>query len=94
MICYQVILPSNKMSSANSTLISSLPVSPDKKPRLLLIYIHGFLGIEDSFHGFPRHVHDQLTVLLSESHVVYTKLYPRYKSRGPLKIACENFSDW
>lgn len=43
------------------------------KRRLLLIYIHGFLGSEDCFQNFPRNVHDLLTVSLTKTHVVYTK---------------------
>ncbi|OJJ01773.1 hypothetical protein ASPVEDRAFT_129399 [Aspergillus versicolor CBS 583.65] len=64
------------------------------KRRLLLIYIHGFLGSEDSFYQFPRRVHDMLAVLLAETHVVYTKIYPRYKTRGPLHDARDGISQW
>jgi hypothetical protein len=70
-----------------------LPRSEGKR-RLLLIYIHGFLGSEDSFHNFPRTVHDLLTASLAETHIVYTKIYPRYKTRGPLHIASDNISRW
>ncbi|KAJ5669619.1 hypothetical protein N7462_010689 [Penicillium macrosclerotiorum] len=62
--------------------------------RLLLIYIHGFMGSEASFHNLPAHVHDALTGLLSESHVVYTRIYPRYKSHGELQAAVNQFSSW
>ncbi|KAL2846893.1 hypothetical protein BJY01DRAFT_263219 [Aspergillus pseudoustus] len=64
------------------------------KRRLLLIYIHGFLGSEDSFYQFPRKVHDLLTVSLAETHVVYSKIYPRYKTRGPLQDAPDGISQW
>lgn len=64
------------------------------KRRLLLIYIHGFMGSEASFHDFPAHVHDIVTDLLSESHVVYTRIYPRYKSHGELQTAVSQFSAW
>lgn len=84
---------------ANSSLSSlSLPLpggfqGMDKR-RLLLIYIHGFMGSEASFHEFPAHVHDLVTSLLSESHVVYTRIYPRYKSHGELQTAVSQFSAW
>ena len=65
-----------------------------EKRNLLLIYIHGFLGSEKSFAQFPKNVHDLLTTLLSETHDVYTKIYPRYKTRGPTKIARNSFSKW
>ena len=60
----------------------------------LLIYIHGFMGSEASFLDLPLHVHDLLTVSLAESHVVYTRMYPRYKSQGEMQIAVDQFSAW
>lgn len=66
----------------------------DDRRRLLLIYIHGFMGSEASFHDLPVHVHDLLTNILCESHVVYTRIYPRYKSHGELRTAVEQFSNW
>lgn len=84
---------------ANCSLSSlSLPRPDDSqdasKRRLLLIYIHGFMGSEASFHKLPAHVHDLCTDLLSESHVVYTRIYPRYKSHGELRTAVDQFSTW
>jgi esterase/lipase len=86
----------NDAYPSSSTL--SLPVpggshNPDKR-RLLLIYIHGFMGTEASFQELPAHIHDLLTGLLSESHVVYTRIYPRYKSHGELQTAVDQFSAW
>lgn len=65
-----------------------------EKRRLLLVYIHGFMGSEASFHDLPLHVHDLLTSSLSESHVVYTRMYPRYKSQGEINTAVNQFSAW
>ncbi|GAM40539.1 hypothetical protein TCE0_039r12964 [Talaromyces pinophilus] len=39
-------------------------------------------------------VHDLLTLSLTETHVVYSKIYPRYKTRGPLKEARDGISQW
>ncbi len=61
---------------------------------LLLIYIHGFMGNETSFKSFPAHVHNVLTVTLSESHVVHSKIYPRYRSRKSIDHARDDFSNW
>lgn len=72
----------------------SLPGSDPSKRRLLLIYIHGFMGSEASFQDLPAHVHDLLTGILSESHVVYTRIYPRYKSHGDIQTAVNQFSAW
>ena len=73
----------------------SIPLPPESgKRRLLLIYIHGYNGSEASFLGFPAHVHSLLTDALAESHEVYTRIYPRYKSRGDMRIARDQFSNW
>lgn len=86
---------------ANRSLSSlSLPRPEDhaasnpNKRRLLLIYIHGFMGSEASFHDLPAHIHDLLTCLLNESHEVFTRIYPRYKSHGELQTAVNQFSAW
>ena len=81
-------------STSSLALSHSNTGTNEGKRRLLLVYIHGFIGSEDSFHHFPKHVHDLLTISLSKSHVVYTKIYPRYKTRGPVHIARDNFSQW
>lgn len=72
----------------------SLPRQHTNKRRLLLVYIHGFLGSEASFHDLPVHIHDLLGSILSESHVVYTRIYPRYKSHGEVQMAVNQFSAW
>jgi pimeloyl-ACP methyl ester carboxylesterase len=61
---------------------------------VLLVYIHGFLGDETSFRSFPAHVHNILSVTLAETHVVHSKIYPRYKSRNNISIARDDFSKW
>jgi hypothetical protein len=61
---------------------------------LLLIYIHGFMGNETSFKSFPAHVHNLVTITVAESHVVHTKVYPRYKSRSKMDLVAEEFSKW
>lgn len=52
------------------------------------------MGNETSFKSFPAHVHNLLTVTLSESHVVHSKIYPRYRSRKPIEHARDDFSNW
>ena len=61
---------------------------------LLLVYIHGWMGNETSFQSFPAHVHNLLTVAMSDSHVVHTKIYPKYRSRKSMDNARDNFSSW
>ncbi|KIW67882.1 hypothetical protein PV04_07097 [Phialophora macrospora] len=82
-------------SRASSTQSLHPIESPgDDRRTLLIIYIHGFLGTETSFQSFPTHVHTRLTPALAETHVVYTKIYPRYKSRKNISFARDDFSSW
>lgn len=80
----------------SSSVHSLLPTESvrDGKRRLLLVYVHGFVGNETSFQSFPAHVHNLLSISLSESHAVHTKIYPRYKSRRAIEYAVEDFSNW
>lgn len=80
----------------SSSTQSLVPVDSNRDGRrtLLLIYIHGFMGNESSFRSFPAHVHNLVTVTLAETHVVHTKIYPRYKSRRAIEYARDDFSNW
>ena len=66
----------------------------ERRRKLLCVYVHGFMGNETSFRSFPAHVHNLLAVLLSESHAVHTKIYPRYRSRRNITCARDDFSAW
>ena len=66
----------------------------DGQRTLLMIYIHGFLGDETSFQSFPAHVHTLLAATLADSHVIHTKIYPRYKSRKHISFARDELSQW
>ncbi|KAK6510560.1 hypothetical protein TWF506_009665 [Arthrobotrys conoides] len=61
---------------------------------LLCVFIHGFVGDETSFRGFPAHFHELLTILVQDTHVVHTKVYPKFKTRDKISIAVDNFSRW
>ena len=80
----------------SSSMHSLLPAESinESRRKLLLIYIHGFMGNETSFKSFPAHIHNILTLALAESHVVHTKIYPRYKSRRAIDYARDDFSNW
>lgn len=79
-------------SSSTQSLVPAQP-APEKRT-LLLVYIHGFLGNETSFKSFPAHVHNLVAAGLADSHVVHTKIYPRYKSRKAIEYARDDFSNW
>ena len=84
-----------RSSSAHSLLpAESGRDGRDGRRTLLLVYIHGFMGNETSFQSFPAHLHNLLTITLSETHVVHTKIYPRYKSRKAIDFARDDFSTW
>ncbi|KAF2125873.1 hypothetical protein P153DRAFT_378684 [Dothidotthia symphoricarpi CBS 119687] len=81
-------------SSSTQSLVPDPSSNNAGRRRLLLVYIHGFMGNETSFRSFPAHVHNLVTITLAETHVVHTKLYPRYRSRNSLEIARDRFSQW
>ncbi|KAF8425144.1 hypothetical protein EV426DRAFT_547331 [Tirmania nivea] len=63
------------------------------KKTLLLVFVHGFQGDDNTFEQFPAdlagltsHCLPQLTVL--------TKTYPCYATRGDLSLAVQNLRTW
>ncbi|KAL0573967.1 hypothetical protein V5O48_007982 [Marasmius crinis-equi] len=60
---------------------------------LLVIFIHGFKGDDDTFAQFPQRLENilqgSLPRLKVESH-----LFPAYKTRGELNEAVVRFADW
>jgi pimeloyl-ACP methyl ester carboxylesterase len=94
-------LNDSNLDTANDPRTSStqsLPPAENEsrhgRRKLFLLYIHGFKGTETSFQSFPAHVHNLVTILLSESHIVHTKIYPRYKTQRSLASVAEDFSNW
>ncbi|KAG5989639.1 hypothetical protein E4U52_005391 [Claviceps spartinae] len=87
-------LPStDPRTSSTQSLVPSISEAESRR-RLLVIYIHGFYGNDQSFQLFPAHVHACLKILLSSSHVIHSKIYPRYKTYKAIEIARDNFSAW
>ncbi|KAI1138864.1 hypothetical protein F5Y05DRAFT_352899 [Hypoxylon sp. FL0543] len=82
-------------SSSTQSLVPS-PSEQDGSGRrkLLVIYIHGFMGSDASFQSFPAHVHRYLKIALSDTHIIHSKIYPRYKTYKSLDVARDNFSLW
>lgn len=81
-------------SSSTQSLVPSESNPQNERRKLLLIYIHGFMGNETSFRSFPAHVHNLMTALMVDSHVVHTKVYPRYRSKRNISFARDDFSEW
>jgi pimeloyl-ACP methyl ester carboxylesterase len=87
--------PGDPRASSTQSLVSSMgSVEDGRKRRLLVVYIHGYMGDRSSFRSFPAHVHSFLKDLLAESHVIHTKIYPRYKTYKSIEVARDNFSNW
>ncbi|KAK1983111.1 hypothetical protein LZ30DRAFT_780812 [Colletotrichum cereale] len=83
-----------RSSSAHSLAPSTKDRDGVTRRTLLVIYIHGFYGNESSFRSFPAHVHNYLKDALAETHVVHSKIYPRYKTYKAIDVARDNFSQW
>ena len=94
---YLGTLPQDPRSSSTQSLVPSLQdeePSVTRKRTLLIVYIHGFYGNELSFQSFPHHVHQKLKIALSDTHVIHSKIYPRYKTYKAFEIAIQQFSTW
>ncbi|CAI7578918.1 unnamed protein product [Penicillium glandicola] len=60
---------------------------------LLLVFIHGFKGGDDTFGTFPEH----LRVLASRAFPaveIVTAVYPKYETKGDLKECVARLRDW
>ncbi|KAG6262837.1 hypothetical protein E4U48_007045 [Claviceps purpurea] len=88
-----VLSSTDPRTSPTQSLVPSI-AEPETRRRLLVVYIHGFYGNDQSFRSFPAHVHALLKILLSSSHVIHSKIYPRYKTYKPIEIARDKFSAW
>jgi pimeloyl-ACP methyl ester carboxylesterase len=74
--------------------VPSLSEDTDRRRKLLVVYLHGFMGNDSSFRSFPAHVHSYLKEMLAETHVIHSKIYPRYKTYKSITVARDNLSTW
>jgi hypothetical protein len=81
-------------SRSTQSLIPSPSDEQGDRRKLLLVFIHGFMGNETSFQSFPAHVHSLVAALMAETHTVHTKIYPRYRSKKKIEFARDDFSTW
>lgn len=89
--------PVDPRTSSTESLAPSTPTGTyrdSQRRTLLVIYIHGFMGNDSSFRSFPAHVHNFLREALAETHVIHSKIYPRYKTYKSITVARDNFSNW
>jgi hypothetical protein len=81
-------------TSSTQSLVPDPASENTGRRKLLLVYLHGFMGDETSFRSFPAHLHNLVSITLAESHIVHTKIYPKYRSRNALEVARDDFSKW
>lgn len=91
---YPSLSHNDPRSRSTQSLLPSPSDEQGDRRKLLLVYIHGFMGNETSFQSFPAHVHSLVAALLSETHTVHTKIYPRYRSKKKIDFARDDFSRW
>ncbi|KAM0278654.1 hypothetical protein ACHAQH_005041 [Verticillium albo-atrum] len=91
----QFLVPDPRRTSTQSLTPSSIGGDDTETRRtLLVVYIHGFYGNDQSFQSFPAHVHNYLKNELSDNYVIHSKIYPRYKTYKAITLARDNFSSW
>ncbi|KAB5513323.1 hypothetical protein GE09DRAFT_1162527 [Coniochaeta sp. 2T2.1] len=60
---------------------------------LLLCFIHGFKGNDDTFHHFPEDLKKTISSNLNDEHIE-SVVYPRYETKGELAESTEAFLGW
>ncbi|CAG9993923.1 unnamed protein product [Clonostachys byssicola] len=60
---------------------------------LLLCFIHGFKGTDNTFKEFPEHLQHHVGKQLPDHHVE-SVVYPKYETKGELEQATEAFVEW
>ncbi|KAH7342816.1 hypothetical protein BKA65DRAFT_526829 [Rhexocercosporidium sp. MPI-PUGE-AT-0058] len=63
------------------------------KKTLLLCFIHGFKGGDDTFGGFPEHLRALVSHALPKVDV-RAIVYPKFETRGDLAECVSRFRDW
>ncbi|KUJ22030.1 uncharacterized protein LY89DRAFT_608715 [Mollisia scopiformis] len=63
------------------------------KKTLLLCFIHGFKGGDDTFGGFPEHLRALVSHALPKVDV-QAIVYPKFETRGDLAECVSRFRDW
>ncbi|KAL1302346.1 hypothetical protein AAFC00_002753 [Neodothiora populina] len=63
------------------------------KKSLLLVFIHGFKGGDDTFGDFPNHLRALVSHALPKINV-QSMVYPQFETRGDLTETVARFKDW
>ena len=60
---------------------------------LLLCFIHGFKGNDDTFQHFPEDLKRTISSNLDDNHIE-SVVYPKYETKGELAQSTEAFLGW
>lgn len=60
---------------------------------LLLCFIHGFKGDDDTFQNFPQDLKVQVAKKLLD-HSVESVVFPKYETKGELSQSTEQLLSW
>jgi hypothetical protein len=60
---------------------------------LLLCFIHGFKGDDDTFQSFPHDLKIQVAKKIPDQNVE-SVVYPKYETKGELAQSTEQFLSW
>ncbi|KAI9294763.1 hypothetical protein K502DRAFT_277236, partial [Neoconidiobolus thromboides FSU 785] len=60
---------------------------------VLLVFIHGFRGSDQTFEGFPEQLKSSLHGLIPEAHINIA-VYPQFETKGSINKAIDGFCDW
>ncbi|KAK6441846.1 hypothetical protein LTR95_001925 [Oleoguttula sp. CCFEE 5521] len=63
------------------------------KRTLLLVFIHGFKGSDNTFGPFPKDLRALISTTIPKLDVLSIQ-YPRYETRGDLKECVSRFKEW
>jgi hypothetical protein len=82
------------MSDSNDTSATQASNPPtDTKRVLLLCFIHGFKGNDDTFQSFPEDLKRTVASNLDDDRIE-SVVYPKYETKGELAQSTESFLGW
>ncbi|CAK5280034.1 unnamed protein product [Mycena citricolor] len=73
--------------------MTSLDVALPMRELLLLVFIHGFKGTDQTFRDFPERLQHVLTETVGNLDVQCV-VFPAYETKGDLNEAVVKFADW
>ncbi|THV08377.1 hypothetical protein K435DRAFT_740428 [Dendrothele bispora CBS 962.96] len=81
------------MSTESDSTGNPLAVANTSSDLLLIIFIHGFKGDDETFGKFPQRLHHILTETIPSCNVECA-VFPVYETKGELNEAVTRFADW